>query len=86
MTTLFVVPAHPTTQSGGIDSFESIPGLPKRLQIRAQSFLATDFPTLIRLGSNAWRIINFFLINGTFKFCNQGPETYTNTWWFLRSI
>ncbi len=36
-TTLFVVPARQAAQAGGIDSSESIPGLLKRLQIRAQS-------------------------------------------------
>ncbi len=33
--TLFVVPARQTTYPGGVDSSESIPGLHKRLQIRA---------------------------------------------------
>ncbi len=35
MTTLFDVPARQATQAGGIDSRKSIPGLLKRLQIRA---------------------------------------------------
>jgi hypothetical protein len=34
-TILFVVPACQATQAGGIDSSESIPGLPKGFQIRA---------------------------------------------------
>ncbi len=34
-TTLFVGPARQTTKAGGIDFSESIPGLHKRLQIRA---------------------------------------------------
>jgi hypothetical protein len=34
-TTLFAVPARQATLAGGIDSLEAIPGLPKRLQIRA---------------------------------------------------
>ncbi len=34
-TTLFDVLAHQATWGGGIDSLESIPGLLKRLQIRA---------------------------------------------------
>ncbi len=34
-TTLFVVPARQATYAGEIDSSESIPGLHKRLQIRA---------------------------------------------------
>jgi hypothetical protein len=37
MTTLYVVPARQATQAGGTDSSESIPGLLKCLQIRAQS-------------------------------------------------
>jgi hypothetical protein len=36
-TTLFVVPARQATKAGGVDSSESIPGLHKCLQIRAQS-------------------------------------------------
>jgi hypothetical protein len=36
-TTLFDVPARQTTQAGGIDFLVSIPGILKRLQIRAQS-------------------------------------------------
>ncbi len=35
--TLFVVPTSHATQDGGIDTLKSIPGLLKRLQIRAQS-------------------------------------------------
>jgi hypothetical protein len=35
-TTPFIVPACQTSQAGGIDSSESIPGLHKQLQIRAQ--------------------------------------------------
>jgi hypothetical protein len=38
--TLFDVPARKDTSAGGIDSLESIPGLLKRLQIRAQATLA----------------------------------------------
>jgi len=34
-TTLFVVPARQAAQTGGIDSSESIPGLLKRLRVRA---------------------------------------------------
>jgi hypothetical protein len=34
-TTLFDVPARQATKAGGIDSLESIPGLLRRLQIRA---------------------------------------------------
>jgi hypothetical protein len=34
-TTIFVVPAHQATQAREIDALESIPGLLKRLQIRA---------------------------------------------------
>ncbi len=41
MTTLLVVPARQVTKAGGIDSSESIPGLLKRLQIRAQATLAS---------------------------------------------
>jgi hypothetical protein len=37
-TTLFIVPACQPTQAGGIDTSESIPGLHKRLQIRAQRY------------------------------------------------
>jgi len=40
MTTQFDVPARKDTSAGGIDSLESIPGLLKRLQIRAQATLA----------------------------------------------
>ena len=40
MTTQFDVPACKDTLAGGIDSLESIPGLLKRLQIRAQATLA----------------------------------------------
>ncbi len=40
MTTQFDVPARKDTLAGGIDSLESIPGLLKRLQIRAQATLA----------------------------------------------
>jgi hypothetical protein len=36
----FDVPARKDTSAGGIDSLESIPGLLKRLQIRAQATLA----------------------------------------------
>ncbi len=35
-TALFVVAARQATQAGEVDSSESIPGLHKRLQIRAQ--------------------------------------------------
>ena len=37
---LFDVPARKDTSAGGIDTLESIPGLLKRLQIRAQATLA----------------------------------------------
>ncbi len=40
MTTQFDVPACMDTLAGGIDSWKSIPGLLKRLQIRAQATLA----------------------------------------------
>jgi hypothetical protein len=40
-TTLFVVSARQATQGGGIDSSESIPGLHKRLQIRALNTIRT---------------------------------------------
>jgi hypothetical protein len=43
MTTLFVVPARQTTSVGGIDYSESIPGLHKRLQIRALVIRAQVF-------------------------------------------
>ena len=42
-TTILFVPARQATLVGEIDSSESIPGLHKRLQIRAQ--LATQFQT-----------------------------------------
>jgi hypothetical protein len=39
-TTLFVVPARQATWAGEIDSSESIPGLHKRLQMRALAYVA----------------------------------------------
>jgi hypothetical protein len=44
--TTFVKPARQATEAGGIDSSESIPGLHKRLQIRA---LDTCSYTVIKL-------------------------------------
>ncbi len=38
--TLFDVPTRKDTSAGGIESLESIPGLLKHLQIRAQATLA----------------------------------------------
>jgi hypothetical protein len=35
MTALLDIPVRKATEDGGLDSLESIPGLPKRLQIRA---------------------------------------------------
>jgi hypothetical protein len=43
--TLFVAPARHATQAGGIESSESIPGLLKRLQIRAQYGFCRDVKT-----------------------------------------
>ncbi len=39
-----IVPARLATLAGGIDAFESIPGLHKRLKIRAQERLAESIP------------------------------------------
>jgi hypothetical protein len=39
--TLFVVPARQATKAAGIDSSELMPGLHKRLQIRAQLLMVT---------------------------------------------
>jgi hypothetical protein len=43
MTTLFDVPAGQATQARGIDFLESIPGLLKRLQIRALVFILQTY-------------------------------------------
>ncbi len=45
-TTLLVVPARQVTLAGRIDSSESIPGLLKRLQIRAQAKLASGIGSM----------------------------------------
>jgi hypothetical protein len=45
-TTLLVVPARQVIKAGGIDSLESIPGLLKRLQIQAQTTLASGIGSL----------------------------------------
>ncbi len=46
MTTLFDEPSHQASYAGGIDSLESIPGLLKRLQIRALAALDCSNSTL----------------------------------------
>ena len=52
-----VVPAR---QAGGIDSLESIPGLLKRLQIRAWNFLGFS-TTIHKSGEHNWHIYDVFL-------------------------
>ncbi len=61
MTALLDIPVRQATEDGGLDSLESIPGFPKRLQIRALFLYPIPTQFLARINCS--------------KFPAQGPQS-----------